>query len=56
MRLYLRLANCCPNLSMGTTFMTTGNSKKNEPYKSLLNFLQILDLRRSDKHVTPQNL
>ena len=36
--------------------MNTGNSKTNEPHKSVLNLSQRLDLRRSNEHVTLQNL
>ena len=37
-------------------FMNTENRKKNEPYKFVLNLLQRLDLRTSNKHGTLQNL
>ena len=36
--------------------MNTENSNTNEPRKSALNLLQILNLRRSSKHVALQNL
>ena len=36
--------------------MDTENSKTNEPHKFILNLLQRLDLRSSNKHVTFQNL
>ena len=36
--------------------MNTGNSKTNEPQKFVLNGLQRLDLKSSDKYVVLQNL
>ena len=41
---------------MKTILMNTENSKTNEPHKFVLNLLQILDLRSSNKHVALQNL
>ena len=41
---------------MKTIFMNMKNSKTNESHKFVLNLSQILDLRRSDKHVALQNL
>ena len=41
---------------METIFMTTENSKTNEPHKFVLNLSQRLDLRSSGKHVALQNL
>ena len=41
---------------MRTIFINTENSKTNEPRKFLLNLLQRLDLRRSNKHVALQNV
>ena len=52
----MRLNNYCPNISMGTIFMSTENSKTNEPHKFVLNLSHILDLRSSNKHVALQNL
>ena len=39
---------------MGTTFMNKRNSKTNEPHKLVLNLLQRLDLKSSNKHVALQ--
>ena len=50
------LDNYCPNVSMGKIFMSTENSKTNEPHKFALNLSQRLDLRSSNKHVVLQNL
>ena len=36
---------------MEAIFINTESSKTNEPHKFLLNLLQRLDLRSSDKHV-----
>ena len=52
----MRLDNCCPNISMGMIFMNTENSKTNEPHKFILNLLQRLDLRSSNKPVALQNV
>ena len=41
---------------MRTIFINTENSKTNEPRKFLLNLLQRLDLRRSNKHFALQNV
>ena len=41
---------------METIFMTTENSRTNEPHKFILNLSKRLDLRSSDKHVALQNL
>ena len=41
---------------METIFMSTQNSKTNEPHKFVLNLSQRLDLRVSNKHVALQNL
>ena len=41
---------------METIFMNTKNNRISEPHKFVLNLSQRLDLRRSDKHVTLQNL
>ena len=41
---------------METIFMNTENSKTNEPHKFVLNSLQRIDLRSSDKHVSLKNL
>ena len=41
---------------MRTIFINTENSRMNEPRKFLLNLLQRLDLRRSNKHVALQNV
>ena len=41
---------------MDTIFTNTENSKTNEPHKFVLNLLQRLDLRNSNKHVALQNL
>ena len=37
------LNNCCSNIRMETVFMSTENSKTNEPHKFVLNLLQRLD-------------
>ena len=41
---------------METILMSTENSKTNEPHKFVLNLLQRLILRNSNKHVALQNL
>ena len=41
---------------METIFMSTENSKMNEPHKFVYNLSQKLDLRSSNKHVALQNL
>ena len=41
---------------MRTIFINTENSKTNEPHKFLLNLLQRLNQRRSNKHVALQNV
>ena len=41
---------------METIFMNTENSKTYESHKFVLNLLQRLDLRNSNKHVALQNL
>ena len=41
---------------MEAIFMTTENSKTNEPHKFVLNLSQRLDLRGLNKHVALQNL
>ena len=41
---------------METIFMSTQNSKTNEPHKFVLNLSQRLDIRVSNKHVALQNL
>ena len=41
---------------MEAIFMNTESSKTNDPPKFILNLLQRLDLKRSDKHATLQNL
>ena len=46
----------CPNISMETIFMNTENSKTNEPHKLVLNLLQRLHLRSSNKHLALHNL
>ena len=52
----MRSDNCCPNISMRMIFMNTENSKTNEPHKFILNLLQRLDLRSSNKPVALQNV
>ena len=52
----MRLVNYHPNISMETIFMSTESSKTNEPHKFVLNLLQSLDLKSSEKYVAPQNL
>ena len=49
------LDSYCPNISMGTIFMSTENSKTDEPHKFVLSLSQRLDLRRSTKHVAFQH-
>ena len=39
---------------METIFLSTENSKTNEPHKNALNLLQRLNLRSSSKHVALQ--
>ena len=41
---------------METKFMNMENNKTNEPHKFVLNLLQRLDLRSSDKYVALENL
>ena len=41
---------------MEAIFLNTENSKTNEPHKFVLNLLQKLDLKSSDKYVPLQNL
>ena len=38
------------------TFTNTENSKTNEPFKFVLDLSQVLDLIRSYKHISLQNL
>ena len=52
----MRLVNYCPNISMETIFVNTKNSKTNDLRKFVFNLSQILYLRKSNKHVTLQNL
>ena len=40
---------------MKMIFMKMENSKMSKPHKYFVNFLQILDLRSSNKHVSLQN-
>ena len=40
---------------MYTTFMNSGNSKTSNPYKLLLNLLDKINLKRSDKYVALRN-
>ena len=46
-----RLDNYWPNVSMKMIFMNTENSKTNEPHKFVLNLLQRLALKTSNKHI-----
>ena len=41
---------------METILMNTGNSKTSEPHKFVLNMLQRIDLKSSNKRVALQNL
>ena len=41
---------------METIFMSTENSKTNEPHKFVLNLSQTLDVRSSNKHFKIYNL
>lgn len=50
----VRLGNYCPNMEI--IFMNTQNRKTNESHKIVLNLLQRLDLRETEKHVALQNL
>ena len=52
----MRLVNYCPNISMETIFVNTKHSKTNDLRKFVFNLSQILYLRKSNKHVTLQNL
>ena len=52
----MTLVNYCPNFSMKTIFVNTENGETNVPHKFVLNFLQRLELRSSNKHVDLQNL
>ena len=51
-----RLVNYCPNISIETIFMNTGNSKANETGKFAFNVSQRLDLRNSNKHIDLHDL
>ena len=61
MNFYLRIRektrsdNYCPNISMETIFVNMENSKSNEAHKFVLNLIQRLYLRSSNKHVTLQS-
>ena len=50
-----RLVNC-PNMSIEAIFMIIENNKMSEPCRFVINFLQRLDLRSSNKHFAFQNL
>ena len=52
----MRWNNYCPSISMEIIFMNTENSKTNGPNKFVLKLSQILDIRRSNKHVALQNV
>ena len=52
----MRLVNYCPNISMETIFVNTKNSKTNDLRKFVFNLSQIVYLRKSNSHVTLQNL
>lgn len=52
----LGLVNYCRNTSMKTIFMNTENCKTNKLNKSVIDLLQRLDLKNSDKFVAFQNL
>ena len=41
---------------MDTIFMNTGNSKTSDPHRLLLNLLDKVNLKRSDKYVALSNL
>ena len=41
---------------METILVNTENSKATEPHKFVINLSQILNIRRSDKHIALQNL
>ena len=41
---------------MGTIFMNSENSKKSEPHRLLLNIVDKINLKRSDKYVALSNL
>ena len=51
-----RLDNYCSNIGIETIFIKTNNNKTNEAPKYVLNLLQRLDLRSSNKHIALQNL
>ena len=51
----MRLVNC-PNMSMEAIFMIIENNKMSEPCRFVINLLQRLDLRSSNKHFPFQNL
>ena len=41
---------------MNTIFMNSGNSKTSDPHRLLLNLLDKINLKRSDKYVALSNL
>ena len=41
---------------MDTIFMNSGNSKTSDPHRLLLNLLDKINLKRSDKYVAVSNL
>ena len=41
---------------MGTIFMNSENNKKSEPHRLLLNIVDKINLKRSDKYVALSNL
>ena len=51
----MKFVNCCENATMEMILVNTENNKTNEPHKFLLNVLQILDLRDSNKYVALKN-
>ena len=51
----MKLVEYCPNPSMETIIINTENGKMNKPHKFVLNLMQSLDLRNSNKKVALQN-
>ena len=47
----MTLVNCCLNISMDKIFKNTENNKTNESHKFVVNLLQSLDLKSSNKHL-----